>query len=108
MKSRKITIIREMTVGDRVGERRSSIEYDEETGLLICPEKRLNEDQVQHWNDIMDALSKVKVGNQKIDVRSIICGIGLLDFCLNDCIKSKRCKDEEEKEEEEKKNKEKK
>ena len=95
MKSRKITIIREMTVGDKIGERRSHIDYDEETGLLICPKSRLTPEQVQHWNQIMDALSKVKVGNDKIDVRSIICGIGLLDFCLNDCMKSKKCKDEE-------------
>jgi len=95
MKPRKITIIREMTVGDGLGERRSSIEYDEDTGLLIRPDEKLgSEENIQLWDELMESLSVLNADkgslsayadeHKQIDVRSIVCGIGVMDWCIND------------------------
>ena len=83
MSPKKIRLIREMTVGEGVGERQTFIEYDEETGLVIRPDNRLSANGQAEWNRIMDLLmnSKDKKG-KKQDLRSIVDGPGLLDLCL--------------------------
>jgi len=96
MKPRKITIIREMTVSNGVGERRSTIEYDEDTGLLIRPDERLvSEENIALWDELMEIFSALKADengalikyadiNKEIDFRAFIFGIGLMDWCIND------------------------
>lgn len=78
MATRKITLIREMTVGNGIGERRSFVEYDEESKNLIRPDNRLTETQQEKWDQIMMMLSNL---NDE-DLRSIVDGPGLLDYCL--------------------------
>lgn len=85
MATRKVTVVREMTVGDSVGERRSFVEYDDETKQLIRPDSRLTKAQQDKWNNIMIMLSNVKdnsLGLKGEDLRSIVDGPGLLDYCL--------------------------
>lgn len=90
----QITVVREMAVGNGIGERRSTVEYDQETGLLICPKDRLGKDK-EFWDELMDVMSKVKVSKDgvlaeyadkenNLDLRSIVCGVGVLDWCIND------------------------
>ena len=84
MRPKKIRLIREMTVGEGVGERQTFIEYDEDTGLAIRPDNRLSANGQAEWDRIMDLLmnSKNNKGKKK-DLRSIVDGPGLLDHCLN-------------------------
>lgn len=85
MAARKVTVIREMAVGDGVGERRSFVEYDDETKQLIRPDTRLTKAQQKKWDNIMKMLSKVKDNSLDLkgeDLRAIVDGPGLLDYCL--------------------------
>lgn len=85
MAARKVTVIREMAVGDGVGERRSFVEYDDETKQLIRPDTRLTKAQQKKWDNIMKMLSKVKDNALDLkgeDLRAIVDGPGLLDYCL--------------------------
>lgn len=85
MATRKVTVVREMTVGDGVGERRSFVEYDDETKQLIRPDARLTKTQQAKWDNIMKMLSNVKDNALDLkgeDLRSIVDGPGLLDYCL--------------------------
>lgn len=85
MATRKVTVIREMTVGDGVGERRSFVEYDDVTKKLIRPDTRLTKSQQKKWDNIMKMLSKVQNNSLDLkgeDLRSIVDGPGLLDYCL--------------------------
>ena len=79
MRPKKIRLIREMTVG----ERQTFIEYDEDTGLAIRPDNRLSAIGQAEWDRIMDLLMNSKDASGRTqDLRSIIDGPGLLDFCL--------------------------
>lgn len=60
MATRKVTVIREMTVGDGVGERRSYIEYDDTTKQLIRPDSRLTKTQKAKWDLIVKMLTSIK------------------------------------------------
>jgi len=85
MATRKVTVVREMTVGDSVGERRSFVEYDDETKQLIRPDSRLTKTQQAKWDNIMAMLSSVKDKSNDLkgeDLRAIVDGPGLLDYCL--------------------------
>lgn len=85
MTKRKITLIREMTVGDGMGERISYVEYDEETKQLVRPDDRLSKKGIEKWNKIMQMLSSVKDNSLDLkgeDLRCCVDGPGLLDYCL--------------------------
>ena len=82
MTPRKITIIRELTVGEEIGQRISYINYDEDTGNLIRPEN-LDADCQQEWDRIMAFMQNFN-GEGK-DLRHIIDGPGLIDHLLNTC-----------------------
>ncbi len=75
MTPRKITVIREVTAGNGVGERVSHITYDEDTGFLIRPDERLTEDQIAEWDRVMEVMQAGE------DLRGVIDGIALLDHC---------------------------
>jgi len=84
MRPKKIRLIREMTVGEGVGERQIFIEYDEDTGLAIRPDNRLSANGQAEWDRIMDLLMNCEDGKgKKQDLRLIVDGPGLLDHCLN-------------------------
>lgn len=85
MATRKVTVIREMTVGDGIGERRSFVKYDEKTKQLIRPDSRLTKTQKAKWDAIIKMLTSIKDKSNGLkgeDLRSIVDGPGLLDYCL--------------------------
>ena len=79
MTPQKITVIREMTVGEGTGQRISFVSYDEDTGLLIRPDERMSPEQQTEWDRVMLLLADV--GGE--DLRHLVNGVSLLDHCVS-------------------------
>lgn len=80
MTPQKITRIRELTVGDGIGQRVSISMYDEDTGIPIRPEG-LDPTAQATWDTVMSVLQNYN----GCDFRHIIDGPALIDHCLNNC-----------------------
>lgn len=78
MKKKKLWVIREIPLGDKIAHRQSTIEYDCETSQLIRPDDRLGEAGKEEWDRVIKRLSNL--GGD--DLRRIVDGPGLLDHCL--------------------------
>ncbi len=72
---RKLWLTREMTVGNGVGQRQSFIDYDENTGLPVRPDTRLDKDGRKEWDRVMKFLKAHRLSD-------VVDGPALLDHCL--------------------------
>jgi hypothetical protein len=83
MATRTIWVIEEREVDGQIANRESNCTYTEsENGSWSwdCPTARLSSaEALAEWNRVMGLLSNVN-GE---DLRHIVCGVGLMDHCLN-------------------------
>lgn len=79
----KLWVIEEQQVGDEIAHRQTIMHWaereDDDSWHWIMPEERLDSTAQQEWDRVMGLLSDVN-GE---DLRHVVCGVGLMDHCLN-------------------------